>query len=57
MEDLIEESISQRVCAVVGASTDADKFGHKIFCIAVMHHACAMVRRRQWDTGEGEQQR
>jgi len=31
MEDLIEEFINQRVWAVVGASTDPDKFGHQIF--------------------------
>lgn len=30
MEDLIEEFINQRVWAVVGASTDPDKFGHQI---------------------------
>lgn len=31
MEDLIEEFINQRVWAVVGASTDPDKFGNQIF--------------------------
>ena len=31
MEDLIQEFINQRVWAVVGSSTDPDKFGHQIF--------------------------
>ena len=31
MEGLIEEFINQRVWAVVGSSTDPDKFGHQIF--------------------------
>lgn len=31
MEDLIEEFINQRVWAVVGASTDTDKFGNLFF--------------------------
>jgi len=30
LENLIKEFIEQRVWAVVGASTDPDKFGHKI---------------------------
>ncbi len=31
MEDLIQEFINQRVWAVVGASTDPDKYGNQIF--------------------------
>lgn len=31
MENLIKEFIDHRVWAVVGASTDPDKYGHKIF--------------------------
>ena len=31
MENLIQEFIGQRVWAVVGASTDPAKYGHKIF--------------------------
>ncbi len=31
MEKLIQEFISQRVWAVVGASTNPEKYGHKIF--------------------------
>ena len=31
MENLIKEFIEQRVWAVVGVSTDPDKFGHKVF--------------------------
>jgi len=31
MEELIQEFISERVWAVVGASTDPNKYGHKIF--------------------------
>lgn len=31
MEELIEEFINERVWAVVGASTNPDKYGHKIF--------------------------
>jgi len=32
VEDLVGEFINQRVWAVVGASTDTSKYGHKIFC-------------------------
>jgi len=32
LENLIKKFIEQRVWAVVGASTDPDKFGHKVFC-------------------------
>ena len=31
MEELIQEFINERVWAVVGASTNSDKYGHKIF--------------------------
>ena len=31
MEELIQEFINERVWAVVGASTNPDKYGHKIF--------------------------
>jgi predicted CoA-binding protein len=31
MEDLIQEFIEQRTWAVVGASADPDKYGHRIF--------------------------
>jgi predicted CoA-binding protein len=31
IESLVEEFINERVWAVVGASTDPDKFGHRIF--------------------------
>jgi len=31
MQDLIEEFVAQRVWAVVGASTDPTKFGHKVY--------------------------
>lgn len=31
MEELIQEFINQRVWAVVGASTNPEKYGHKIF--------------------------
>jgi predicted CoA-binding protein len=31
MEELIQELINQRVWAVVGASTNPEKYGHKIF--------------------------
>ncbi len=32
MEELIREFIDRRVWAVVGASTDPEKYGYKIFC-------------------------
>ncbi len=31
MEELIQEFINERVWAIVGASTDSTKYGHKIF--------------------------
>ncbi|MBM4464141.1 MAG: CoA-binding protein [Chloroflexi bacterium] len=31
MEDLIQEFINQRVWAIAGASTNPEKYGHKIF--------------------------